>query len=161
MQRSKLSVLYRTIEDVGGSLMGTLPLSCLLNYTTLGDTFLSGTIQSENERFPVHFRILCWTLHIHSLEFGKEGRPHLSTWKWVVFLGSPKEKGGAWGKALIVVAAGTAARRASVEDKKTLVDKIDAFIFDCDGEDRFLARLHGNSPMIVCIGSAAGQRGAQ
>jgi hypothetical protein len=43
MQKLNLSVQYPTIDDVGGSPMVTLPPSCVLNYTTLGDTFLAGT----------------------------------------------------------------------------------------------------------------------
>ncbi len=34
-----------------------------------------------------------------------------------------------------------AARRASEQDKQALVEKVDAFIFDCDGELLKLAHL--------------------
>jgi hypothetical protein len=72
-----------------------------------------------------------------------------------------KETGREWGKALIFVGGRTAARRATVEDKKTLVDKVDAFIFDCDGEDRLFAWLHVSTSMIVVNASVIGQRGAE
>lgn len=43
----------------------------------------------------------------------------------------------------------SAARRATLEDKKALVDRVDCFIFDCDGE-RSVPPAHGTSCQPRC-----------